>query len=38
MRGTAAQRVIDDVAHEGRRRDAEELMAFIADITGEKQC
>jgi hypothetical protein len=32
----AAQRVIDDVAHEGRRRDAEELMAFIAEITGEE--
>ncbi|MDH5294371.1 MAG: DUF1801 domain-containing protein, partial [Acidimicrobiia bacterium] len=32
----AAQRIIDDVTHEGRRRDAEELMAFIADITGEE--
>ncbi len=32
----AAQRVIDDVTHDGRRRDAEELMAFIADVTGEE--
>lgn len=39
MSGTdrsAAQRLIDDVAHVGRRRDAEELMEFIADITGEE--
>ena len=33
---TAAQKVIDDVAHEGRRLDAEELVTFLADITGEE--
>lgn len=32
----AVQRLIDDVAHEGRRRDASELMALIAEITGEE--
>ena len=39
MRSTdraAAQRIIDDVAHEGRRRDAQELIVLIAGITGEE--
>ena len=32
----AVQRVIDDVAHEGRRRDAQELTALMAELTGEE--
>ncbi len=39
MRSTdraAAQRIIDDVAHEGRRRDAQDLMVLVAGITGEE--